>query len=301
MHTRRRLTLPLLVVSVCLAATASFAQTDWTANLVLDPYPSPYLADWEANPNIGQADIFNGTDSTVRVRFLVTITRSGRGQIADAESRVFEFPPGSSTNITTRDLIDYESVDYDRSIEDIAVRTGRLPEGEYEACLRLEEEGGPILIDRVCAQFTIIYPDPPFLVYPSDQETIVTPNPIFQWTPVLVPAGHPVYYNLRVSEVLPEQVPAQALAANYPQFERSGIGTTGLQYPIDALAFRKGSRYAWQVQVLDDEGYPPATNEGRSEIWTFLCDIDTTTPLDLRVLAGQVIDAETGAALSSAK
>ena len=301
MPTPCRVTLAVVAVLCCATVSTSFAQTDWTANLIFDPYPSPYLADWEANPNIGQAEVFNSTANTVRVRFIVTITRAGRGQIAEAESRVFEFPPGSSSNITTRDLIDYESVDYDKSIEDIAIRTGRLPEGQYEVCLRLEEESGTVLIDRICAQFTIVYPDPPYLIYPLNEEAVVNKYPIFQWTPVLVPAGRPVTYTLRIAEVMPQQTPAYALAANFPQYEMAGIGTTNLQYPFDALSFRKGMRYAWQVQVLDAEGFPPATNEGRSEVWTFLCDVDTTTPLDLRVLAGQVLDAETNQAIASAR
>ncbi|HKK21588.1 MAG TPA: carboxypeptidase regulatory-like domain-containing protein, partial [candidate division Zixibacteria bacterium] len=43
-----------------------------------------------------------------------------------------------------------------------------------------------------------------------------------------------------------------------------------------------------------------ATNNGKSEIWTFACAVDTTTPVELRRLAGQVRDGSSGTPLDSA-
>ncbi|MFZ1683339.1 MAG: carboxypeptidase regulatory-like domain-containing protein [Candidatus Zixiibacteriota bacterium] len=294
-------TLFKLGLLLLLTATSAFGQGDWTADLNFDPYPSPYISDWENNPAIGQALITNGTTNNVTVKVYLTIIHDSRGQIATANSKSFDFPPGSSSNLTTRDIVDDQSVEYDHSIKETAVRTGRLPEGKYRVCLRLETESGTLLLDNQCAEFTIVYPDPPYLVYPADGESVTSSMPVLQWTPVQVPVGYQVHYELLMSEVFEGQNPAQALAANYPQFKASNILNTSLQYPVDALSLQKGKTYAWQVQVLDDKGYPPSANNGRSEIWTFLCDVDTVPPLDLRQLAGYVVDASTGQKLASTR
>ena len=293
--------LALLLAIFILTAVGARAQGDWSALLTFDPYPSPYFSDWENNPAIGQALITNSSDTTVSVKAFLTITHESRGKLASANSRLFEFPPGESTNLTTRDLIDDQSIEYDNSIRELAVRTGRLPEGKYRICLRLENESGVVLLDNQCTEFTIVYPDPPYLVYPGDGESNPLPYPVFQWTPVQVPIGYQVHYSLQVAEILEGQAPYQALAANYPQYRNDNLPGTSLQYPIDALPLKKGARYAWQVQVLDDKGYPPSANNGRSEIWTFLCDVDTTTPIEVRKLTGVVIDSATGQSLDSAR
>ena len=301
MRIHGKATLVLLISILLLTAVGATAQTDWSAFLTFDPYPSPYFSDWENNPAIGQALITNNSSDTVTVKAFLTITHDTRGQLASANSRLFEFPPGESSNLTTRDLIDDASIDYDHSIEELAIRTGRLPEGKYRICLRLESESGALLLDNQCAEFTIVYPDPPYLVYPSNEESITNPYPLLQWTPVQVPIGYQVHYSLLIAEILEGQSPYQALAANYPQYRNDNILTTSQLYPIDALPLKKGLRYAWQVQVLDDKGYPPSANNGRSEVWTFLCDIDTMPPIEVRKLAGQVTDSVTGQALGSAR
>jgi len=251
-------------------SSAGLAQGDWTASLQIDPYPSPYLSDWESNPAIGQATILNNSEETVSVRIHVSISRSGSGTIASGNSQVFEFPPGSSENLDMTELIDFESFDYDHDLEETALRTGRLSEGDYEACIRIEDVGGGMLLDNICASFTTIYPDPPFLSYPFNGDSIDTEYPTFQWLPIQVPVGFIVYYNIKIVEVFQGQIPSQALAANFPHYENTDMTGTGLQYPLDALPFEEGKTYAWQIQALDQNDYPPSSNDGKSEIWTFI-------------------------------
>jgi hypothetical protein len=284
-----RLLVPLHILLLVLCVSSAQA-----------PYPSAYITDWENNPSIGQALITNGTSDTVRVRVYLTVNR-GTQRIAEANSVLLDFPPGSSSNITTRELVDDQSIEYDEGIEEIAIRTGRLPEGNYQVCIRVENESGTVLLSDICEEFTIVYPDPPYLIYPVDGESVLGRFPIFQWTPVQVPVGFDIHYNLRMAELLPGQTAAQALAANMPHFEDANIRGSSLQYPISAQTMVKDRTYAWQVQVLDKTGYPPSTNDGRSEIWTFRFEADTTTPVELRQLAGQVLDAETGRALDSVR
>ncbi len=301
MRIRCRAMLLFSLLVLLLAAGSAFGQADWTADLLFDPYPSPYISDWESNPSIGQAIITNGTSTTERVRVYLAIIHDTRGKLATANSRLFDFPPGSSQTIATSDLIDDKSIDYDHSIRELAVRTGRLPEGKYRVCIRLETESGTVLIDNQCAEFTIVYPDPLYLIYPVDGDSITTTYPMFQWTPVQVPIGFRVHYNFLMTEVFQGQSPAQALAANYPQYKNTNVSGAGLLYPPEALPLQTGKRYAWQVQVLDDIGYPPSANDGKSEIWTFVCAVDTTTPVELRQLAGHIYDASENRPLDSAR
>ncbi len=301
MRIRRRVILTTLLLVSLLTAASALGQGDWSANLFFDPFPSPYISDWENNPSIGQAIINNGTSDAQRVRVFLTIIHDTRGLIASANSRLFDFPPGSSSSLTTADMIEDESIEYDHSIRELAVRTGRLPEGKYRVCVRLESESGTLLLDNQCAEFTIVYPDPPYLVYPVDGDSVTSPFPMFQWTPVQVPVGFQVHYDFEMAEVLEGQSAAQALAANYRQYSNTNISGAGLLYPTDALPFQIGKKYAWQVQALDDQGYPPATNDGKSEIWTFVYAVDTLPPVEPRRLAGHVYNNSTGQALDSSQ
>ena len=137
---KRNLIIAIFFISSLLLSGANLAQAqqeDWTVILALNPYPSPYLSEWETNPDIGQADIINSSGEAVQVRVYLTLTRTGTGVIGQANSNLFDFPPGSTKNILVNNLVDYGSIEYDHSIEEMAVRTGRIPEGEYTACLRL--------------------------------------------------------------------------------------------------------------------------------------------------------------------
>lgn len=271
------------------APSFCFAQ-DWNVVFIVDPYPSPYISDWEANPSIAQASIENLADSTARVRIRLTLDRSGTGQIASASSDIFEFPPGSIRDIANPDLVDWGSIDYDRSIEDIAVRTGRIPEGEYTACIRLEDEYGGLLHEEVCAIFIIVYSDPPMLNFPCDGDEVYDIYPMFQWTPIVSPPTFPVHYVFRIVEVFDGQVASQAMAANETIYIIYRLLSSNLQYPMDAPRLEYGKIYAWQVQVLDSRGMPPATNNGFSNI----CAFHVSNPYIPPSVGGQITDAETG-------
>jgi hypothetical protein len=249
---------------------SGWAQPGWQLSLFVQPFPSPYLSDWENNPTLGSLTITNTTGNAADVVLRLTILRRSGSQVARGNSTPILVPPDVPTSINSDRFIDWGTVSYDNSIETKAVRTGRLPEGEYTLCISAEDMSGAGLASPVCADFSIVYPDPPLLILPVSGDSIATPFPIFSWTPVQVPVGFQVHYILLIVEVLPGQTPYQALVANVPQYESADILTTILQYPIDALPFKEGSTYAWQVRVLDQNGEPPSANGGRSEIWTFV-------------------------------
>lgn len=253
------------------AASPAFAQA-WTAQLILSPLPSPFLSDWELDPSIGQVLVTNPTGTATDVTFHYTLTRGGqvlmRGTsdpqtVPARETAVFN----GASNIGGR-------ADWNRDMQQLIARTGRLPEGEYEGCVTIAASDGAVLVARQCVRFSTQYPDPPFLVFPSNGDTVSARDPIFEWQPVQVPpmAEGRVGYVLQVAEVntAAKQRPEVALSSNILHYFEPGLAQTSHQYPVGALPLVSGRTYAWRVQALDGDGRPVASNQGRSEIWTFV-------------------------------
>lgn len=248
------------------AGRPALAQGVWDARLDISPYPSPYLSDWESNPTIGTLTITNPTAADQSVLLAYRVTDHGGRVIASGRSDPQVIVTGPATALT--DFVDLTGTsEHDQGIEDQMRRTGRLPEGDHTACVAVTDAGGFVLAED-CATFTIVYPDPPYLIGPLDDAAVTSGYPVFQWTPLQVPPAFQLAYVLRVSEVLTGQTPAQALVANIPVFETTTFGTN-LEYPIGAPPLEETKLYAWRVQALDQNGYAASSNEGRSEVWTF--------------------------------
>lgn len=291
-----RLLLPAAVALALLAGTApsTSAQGTWDATLAIQAFPSPYYSDWETNPNIGSLTVVNGTGSTERVRVFFTITDRMNRVVVSGRSDPETIGPGAVAIYDSP----YEiagSTTHDPELERIASRTGRLPEGDYTACAAVADGTGFVL-DESCVDFFIAYPDPPFLLGPDDGARLTDADPLFEWTPSHAPPEYQVSYTVRIVEVLPGQLPGEALRRNIPHYELRDAFTTAIRYPIDALALEPGTTYAWEVRALDPNGYPAAANDGRSEIWTFQVDEpEPTAPESNAVLLSLVtVDPETG-------
>ncbi len=253
-----------------LLSVASAVGQPLSASLQVNPFPTPYLSDWELNPNIAQLSLRNDSSESVSAQIFLVILRDGGGTVVSGSSSVFELPAGGDETILAPDLIDYQSVKYDASIRDIAVRTGRLPEGRYSLCVTIKDGSGSILVDETCAYFEIVYPDPPSLLYPFDADTIDNSYPVFQWQPVQAPVNYPIHYLITIAQLQDYQTPLQALTSTeYYQYQQDNLSSSNLSYPIDALPLEDGKKFVWQVRALDDNGYPPTANDGKSEIWTF--------------------------------
>lgn len=256
---------------ICLWPALAPAQTIWDVSLNLQPFPSPYISEWESNPTaVGQATLFNRTNDSQEVVLFVTVFKSDKGQLVEAESGPLLVGPMGMRTVNNSEFIGFSSADYTNSgVKNLAFRTGRLPEGTYTGCVQVRNLSGANLSSRVCQEFQIVYPDPPQLISPMNGAEVITEFPTFQWIPVNVPAEYDIFYTFKVVEILGTQTPLRALEANVPLLERSDITATTLTYPIDALSFEEGKTYAWQVQALDQFGLAPASNQGRSEISTF--------------------------------
>lgn len=238
----------------------------------VDPYPSPYVSDWEWNPKYAELILNNPSTQSVDVTLTLTITRKityrfGRHQsILTGRSQPIALRPGF-TSIYSPELIDWGDVKYDTRIESNIIRTGRLPEGTYTICVGVIV--GNKTVGPECRDFSIIYPNPPSLILPADGDSLSSPYPNFQWTPVIVPPDYQLTYHLKICELLPGQRPSAAIRSNYPVYQVSVQSRTFLIYPLSAPALEEGKSYVWQIQAKDQYGYPVSSNQGRSQIWTF--------------------------------
>jgi hypothetical protein len=284
--------------SVCLCLTALAAATAlsaimpagargqgvWEALLTIDPYPSPYYSDWNANPNIGSLTVLNHGPGAGEVRVAFSIVDRSNRVIASGTSDPQYVAEGAAAIFDSPYEVAGTSR-HDAEIERLAARTGRLPEGSYAACAAATDFDGFVLAEA-CAEFAILYPDPPLLLGPTDGDTLERQDDFFQWTPVQVPPAFDVQYVLRVAEVLEGQTPAEALETNIPHHESLGLFAPSEQYPIYARPLEVGTTYAWSVRAFDQNGYPVSANDGQSEIWTFTYDDGTapTQPTGARTL-----------------
>lgn len=262
----------LLAVGCLLAPMAAHAQAPgWDATFFVDPFPSPYLSDWEMNPTMATLTVTNGTgqDADVTVRLSLT-DGQGREVIRSRSDPLFIAAGAPETFHTGSALTGTSS--YDTAIEDQIARTGRFPEGDYTLCVSVTDGAGFMLVDNRCEFFSTYFPDPPYLLFPMDGDTVELGDPIFEWTPVQVPVGFDVRYVFQLAELLPGQEPHTALTSGILHFEDAVGFNPSLTYPLGALPLDDGRRYAWWVQALDPNGLPVSSNQGRSEIWTFTHD-----------------------------
>ncbi len=128
--------------------------------------------------------------------------------------------------------------------ETFMYRGGTLPAGEYDYGVTLLPFG---VGDT---GHTPVRPmGPPRLISPGNGDTVRTPSPQFVWTqPSPAPKAR-VTYELKLVQMMRGQSPEEAMRANKPWFEKTGVTATSLMYPASAPAFDSGA-YAWSVTCI---------------------------------------------------
>jgi len=111
-----------------------------TATVFVDPYPSPYIADWEVQSGIFQLTVMNDAVGQELV-VVLTVQDSGGRQLLKATSEP-EFFSANETRIITSVSELGGALDYDSGFGDDILRTGRFPEGEFRICVRLDDAFG---------------------------------------------------------------------------------------------------------------------------------------------------------------
>lgn len=242
--------------------------------------PSPYISDWKSKPNTLQFFITNPTGSNVEVRFDGYIKGDKRGKVAetklDAAIPPVVIPPGSITlNAVDAHLLEENAVKYVGSSKAETEKSGRLPEDNFQICVRLVTYIAPhaALTPEMCANFKIVYIQPPTLINPQNLSNITVP-PTFQWSVATLNPNLFMNYELTLIELDPGQTnPGVAMSTNIPLIQRQTNIPTYVLLPSDPPLI-KNHHYAWRVRAYDANPFTKYmfANNGYSEIWTFIYD-----------------------------
>jgi hypothetical protein len=257
-----------IVASMLIFATAAMCG-EWSVGISINPYPSPYISDWEDTPGILNASVTHLDSVEERVIIAVRVTGEKAGDIIRAETEM-NFAPQETKTLSNVDIADFSGwYDYSEDFKRKVEQSGRIPEGTYT--LRMEVRS---LTNDVYAydeaNFFIESPSPPFLISPPDCDTLSTLNPVFQWSPVVSP--RPFVYRLRLCEVIKGQTRFQAIR-NPPLLEEDLENRTSFFYSPSEYPLEDGKMYVWRVRAFDESGTQIGENEGKGDIRTFFVSL----------------------------
>ena len=194
-------------------------------------------------------------------------------------------PPGSHSynGSSLQPFAQNPNADYTGiTLQDIA--SGLLPEGDYQICLRAYgynslqplSPGEPMGCSNV---FTISYPPPPQIIAPLCGNTLIRSAPqniIFSWqTPTGIPPSVSPRYKFTLVQLTDGIDPISALDNPVDPVYETEVNTTTLSYGSIQPVLQSPRMYAWRVQILDANVFPPQDpsanfqNNGFSEPCTF--------------------------------
>lgn len=241
--------------------------------------PSPYVSDWETNSSMAILTIIN-SKRTMEVKVQAKLNKDGQpvssvlsGDITRINGPSGPNLPPVTTVFRSNQIAKWSGLKFTGEMKESVIRTGRLPEGNYEVCIEIVQsdplQGETLSKLELCSQFNILLlAQPPVLILPQDNSEIDKNNLIFQWTPVT--GVKDVIYKLKIVELTVRgfQTPEQAMKSNLAFYEAE-LRSTSFIYPPAAKEFAAGKEYAWQIQATDKDGNPVALNEGKSEIASY--------------------------------
>lgn len=203
-----------------------------------------------------------------------------------AAAKIITLQSGT-TVLSITDFFQPETLSFTGSHQQTFQRTGKLPAGQYQLCLRAVTRGDYIPVsEELCRNFFIVSYQLPILMQPLHEAELNNTQAqtaiIFRWSPLAPAAKEPVQYRIMVFEVVQNQTAVQALRSNQPLLDEIAMaGITQyiwkpqldfsfLQNPADTIQQQKKT-FIWTVQTLDRHGVvlQENSNEGRSEPFVF--------------------------------
>ncbi len=283
----KKLSLKLLLI---LIVSIHFASGQLDVQLIISPSPSPYISDWKNRRETATLIIRNTSTDVFFIRLHTRIYQgsftSGLLQVQTVPEKmsVMAIEPGL-TVLDPTELFPMEALEFYGGINEIVIRTGKLPANQYTICIQLldAETFEPLTPDQ-CRPFLITDYQGPILILPENNSVIqpeAIRNIIFRWTPVVPQPSEPVLYKVAVFEVLPGQTPDIAFQSNYPILTKEEINNTFTLWTPDFEYPQIGMTYVWSVQawtLSDVSGInrPIGQNNGWAEPFTFRIQERTT-------------------------
>src|SRR6056297_2120605 len=94
------LVLIMTIITVALAG-------NWSANLTIDPFPSPYMSDWQTDPTMAQLEIMNGTAEQDVIIIYMEVFNGNGATILQSHSRRILCDPDQILLITAAEYLDW--------------------------------------------------------------------------------------------------------------------------------------------------------------------------------------------------
>ena len=287
--------LSLVLCGVLLALLPGTSQAQGTAQFLVSgiptTLPSPYIADFIRSYEQGQYParfIYTSPSRLPRsFRFRFVLERDGE-LLVDVTSEPNTYTPGlyvyNDFNAEPALSFPVNYLDWIGQIGNGAENNGVFPEGNYTLTIEAVPEDPNALIPTIpsVSFFTVRYADPPVLLTPFDQVNMNTRFPVFTWTPILgAPLDLTLQYEFLLVEVLPGQIPYQAIESNRELVRTSLFGQTTFVFSPDLLPLEPGRTYAWQVRAFDASQQFPVLEQGLSDVRVFTIETDNpAVPLD---------------------
>jgi len=290
----RILTAAIVILFGLLYTEQAAAQSTAQVNIIGIPQilPSPFISDFESNVFGGtyqvQVNVLGGGLPSERIRFRVRLTLDGE-ILVDEESLPVDLEPGMNMLTPFPDNAFFD-VSFANVLDKLpgsrirqAYQSGALPEGNYTLVIEpiLAQSGAPAGAPGV-ANFTVLYPQPPILIAPSDESLLAESMsvPVFSWSPIMGPPGTSFEYEFLLVQLFDDQSVGDALVSNRAHAEAT-VNNNIFPYTPVNLPLEVGESYAWQITARDVNGQIPVKNDGKSEIYTFTYGDEEDDPDDL--------------------
>lgn len=292
--------------------TLDVSQAQTLTVITRNPMPSS-LTEWQRDRSLIQVIIVNppGSPEKRNCRLSYILKEAGSGKvIAQSENNNpslprFTIPAGPST--VTRfgnDIVIGNATSFDQSIRTKVITTNSIPEGDFDFCVSLLDENGNVVGESggLCRFFTVIIPDPPTLIAPQHNQSLVHGTlPVFSWTPVIGASLSSIKYSIKICPVFKGQNDRFAIDNNPTLHEKRGLDITSYMYPPSGLqpnSYAGAVGFVWQVQALDKNGLPATRNYGKSEIFRYtfrnVKDIDNVSNNDSTGIMGNAGNGNAG-------
>lgn len=147
-------------------------------------------------------------------------------------------------------------------LEAYVTSTGRLPTGQYSACVRVFQE--QVELKTLCIEIRSDNYSPPMLIYPFNGQELSNTTPVLSWLAPVPNAIDGIKYSIKLVEQFEGQTAQEALMRNPSRMQVGDLSLTSMPYPSDALPLEVDKTYAWQV-----EAFVGSTNIGHTEVWSF--------------------------------
>ncbi|HIE05138.1 MAG TPA: hypothetical protein EYP61_10300, partial [Candidatus Latescibacteria bacterium] len=102
----------LILSATFLFAAALGGTEDLRVDLYFDPYPTPYVSDWETRTDIAALTLTNLGQEDLELRLYVRVENSRGVQVASGWSERFYVQPGGRAVVNSDEMIDYDTVEF---------------------------------------------------------------------------------------------------------------------------------------------------------------------------------------------